>query len=98
MNCHECRQWIDDLLLRDPDEAPPADVALHLDECAECAREHALALETLEAITPGALVVASPRLKERIMAAIPAATLDEAQRGRPTRAEPSVPGIAARCG
>ena len=79
MNCHECRQWIDDLLLRDPDETPPADIALHLEQCPECAREHALALETLEAITPGNLVVASPRLKERIMAAIPTATLDEAQ-------------------
>ena len=33
MNCRECRQWIDDLLLRDPDEAPPADIALHLAEC-----------------------------------------------------------------
>ena len=37
MNCHECRQWIDDLLLRDPDEAPPADIARHLAECDECA-------------------------------------------------------------
>ncbi len=61
MNCQECRRWIDDLLLRDPD-----------DQCAECAREHALALETLEAITPRAVAVASPRLKERILAAIPA--------------------------
>lgn len=69
MNCRECRQWIDDLLLRDPDEAPPADVAQHLDSCGECAREHALALETLEAITPRTVAVASPRLKERIMAA-----------------------------
>ena len=47
-------------------------------DCDECAREHALALETLEAITPRALAVASPRLKERILAAIPAATLDAA--------------------
>ena len=78
MNCHECRQWIDDLLLRDPDESPPADIAQHLDECPECAREHALALETLEAITPGSVIVAPPRLKERIMAAIPAVALDEA--------------------
>jgi hypothetical protein len=76
MNCHECRRWIDDLLLRDPDEAPPADVAQHLDDCADCAREHALALETLEALTPRALAVASPRLKARILAAIPDATLD----------------------
>ena len=25
MNCPEFREWLDDLLLRDPDEAPPAD-------------------------------------------------------------------------
>ena len=73
MNCHECRQWIGDLLLRDPDEAPPADVAEHLVDCDECAREHTLALETLEAITPAGSTVASPRFKERIMAAIPVA-------------------------
>ena len=52
MNCQECRDWIDDLLLRDPDEAPPSDIARHLADCDECAREHALAVETLEAITP----------------------------------------------
>jgi hypothetical protein len=84
MNCPECRQWIDDLLLRDPDEAPPAEITRHLDGCAECAREHVLAMETLEAITPRALAVASPRLKERILAAIPDATLN----GRP--AEPAI--------
>jgi hypothetical protein len=86
MNCREYRQWIDDLLLRDPVEAPPADVAQHLGECGECAREYALALETLEAITPRAVAVASPRLKQRIMAAIPAATLDES--GIETAAQP----------
>jgi hypothetical protein len=88
MNCRECRDWIDDLLLRDPDEAPPGDVAQHLAECDECAREHALALETLEAITPSAVAIASPRLKERIMAAIPIdapyhAPTRTAQRSRP---------------
>jgi hypothetical protein len=78
MNCRECREWIDDLLLRDPDDAPPADVAQHLDECGECAGEHRLALETLEAITPRALAVASPRLKERILSMIPIAAPPEA--------------------
>src|SRR5262249_7724958 len=80
MNCHECRQWIDDLLLRDPAEPPPTDVARQLGEGDDCAREHALAMETLGAITPRAraLAVASPRLKERILAAIPDATLDGA--------------------
>jgi hypothetical protein len=78
MNCHECRQWIDDMLLRDPDKAPPADVARHLADCGDCAREHALALETLVAITPGRSMVASPGVKERIMNAIPIAMFDEA--------------------
>ncbi len=71
MNCHEFREWLDDLLVRDPDEAPPADLARHRDECDDCARQHALALETLEAITPKVLIGASPGLKERIMSAIP---------------------------
>lgn len=78
MNCRECREWIDDMLLRNPDEAPPADVAEHLAGCDECAREQALALETLEAITPRAVAVASPRLKERIRAAIPDTAFEEA--------------------
>jgi hypothetical protein len=66
------------MLLRDPDEAPPADVARHLADCDQCAREHAMALETLEAIAPSRSMVASPRLKERIMNAIPIAMVDEA--------------------
>jgi hypothetical protein len=85
MNCPEFREWLDDLLLRDPDDAPPSEIAEHLNECDDCAREHALALETLQLITPGALVVASPRLKQRILDAIPAAALV---------ASPSTKGIA----
>jgi hypothetical protein len=77
MNCRECRQWIDDLLLRDPDEAPPPDVVDHLSGCEACARGHALALKTLEAITPRAAAVASPRLKERILAAIPESAFED---------------------
>lgn len=69
MNCPECREWIDDLLLRDPDDAPPAEVAAHLMTCVDCASEHAMALETLEAVTPRTVVVASPRLKARLVAA-----------------------------
>lgn len=79
MNCPECREWIDDLLLRDLDEPPPADVADHLADCQDCARGRAQALRTLEAITPRAVFVASPRLKERLMAA----TLD----GVPVRSQ-----------
>jgi hypothetical protein len=76
MNCHEFRGWLDDLLIRDPGEATPADVARHLDECDACARRHALALETLAAITPKVLIGASPRLKEQIMRSIPSISLD----------------------
>lgn len=91
MNCRECRQWIDDLLLRDPDDAPPAGVAEHLAGCQGCAREYALALETLEAITPRAIAVASPRLRERILAAIPDTAFHEtpvAVQARPYRLAP----------
>ena len=76
MNCHECRLWIDDLVLRDPDEPPPASIIQHLTDCEDCAREHVLARETLEAITPAGLRIASSRLKERILSVIPDATLN----------------------
>ncbi len=76
MNCHEFRGWLDDMLIRDSDEATPADVARHLNECDDCARQHELALETLDAITPRNLIGASPRLKEQIMSSISSITLD----------------------
>ncbi len=78
MNCLEFRGWLDDFLIRDFSDDLPADVAFHLDECAECAREHALALETIEAITPTVCVGASTRLKERILSSIPATSINGA--------------------
>lgn len=74
MNCRATREWIGDLLFRDPDGPAPRAVALHLAECPDCAREQRLARETLEAITPshGGAVVASARFRERVLAAIPA--------------------------
>lgn len=76
MNCQECREWLDDLLLRDPAEAPPADVAEHLAACGECAKAHAAALQTLDLLTPHCRVTASARFKERILSSIPSEFAD----------------------
>src|SRR3569623_847604 len=71
MNCQACCEWLDDLLLRDPAEAPPADVAEHLAACGECATAHAAALETLDVLTPRCRDAASAEFKERILSWIP---------------------------
>src|SRR5271155_5543484 len=71
MNCLEFNEWLDDLLVREAGEPLPADVARHRAECAECARQHALALETVAALTPPVSLGASPELKKRILGSIP---------------------------
>src|SRR5947209_767627 len=81
MNCHECRRWLDDLLIREPGEAPAGDLARHLAGCAECAGQYAIALETVEAITPPARLGALSRLKERILDSIPASAPDNGRAG-----------------
>jgi hypothetical protein len=71
MNCHEFNEWLDDLLVREAGEPLPADVARHRAECAECARQHVLALEAVAALTPRVFPGASPELKKRILGSIP---------------------------
>src|SRR3569623_1065364 len=70
MNCQACCEWLDDLLLRDPAEAPPADVAEHLAACGECAAAHAAALETLDVLTPRCPITASAEFKERVLGSL----------------------------
>ena len=93
MNCPECRQWLDDFLVREPGTAPSPDIARHLTECAACAGEHALALETLAAIAPRVRIAASDRLKERLLTMIPVAAPDEARTAELDR--PGPPGLEA---
>jgi hypothetical protein len=76
MTCREFNDWLDDLLHREAGEPLPADVARHRAECAECAREHALALEAIAALTPPVSLGASPQLRQRIFGAIPTSTFE----------------------
>jgi hypothetical protein len=71
MTCVEFNEWLDDLLVREAGEPLPADVDRHRSGCAECARQHALALEAVAALTPPDSPGASPELKQRILGSIP---------------------------
>jgi hypothetical protein len=76
MTCLEFNEWLDDLLVREAGEPLPADVARHRAECAECARQHAIALEAVAALTPPVSIGASPELKKRILGSIPKSTFE----------------------
>ncbi len=71
MNCQACQTWLDDLLLREPAAAPPADVAEHLAACGECATAHAAALEALDVLTPRCRVTASAEFTKRVLGSLP---------------------------
>jgi hypothetical protein len=71
MNCLEFNEWLDNLLVRESGEPLPAGIARHRAECAECARQHALALETAAGLAPPVFPGASPDLKKRILDSIP---------------------------
>jgi hypothetical protein len=71
MTCLKFNEWLDDLLIREPGEPLPADAARHRAECAKCARQYALALEAVAALTPPVPPRASPELKKRILGSIP---------------------------
>ena len=70
MNCQECQDILDNLLVAEPSEAEHAALAEHLGKCPDCARQHAQARQALAAITPTSQFPVSHDLKERIMNAI----------------------------
>src|SRR3989304_5423569 len=70
MNCQECQEFLDDLLVAKPDAAVHAELVKHLEVCRRCAEEHALANEALASLAFSHTLRASPQLKERIMSAI----------------------------
>jgi hypothetical protein len=76
MNCNEFNEWLDDLLIREAGEALPANVGRHRAECATCARQHALALEVVAALTPPDFPGVSSDLKKRILSSIPPNSFD----------------------
>lgn len=70
MNCQQCQDILDNLLVAEPNPAEHAALAEHMEKCPDCARQYAQARQTLAAITPTGPIPISPDLKERIMAAI----------------------------
>jgi hypothetical protein len=70
MNCQECQDVLDNLLVAEPGAAEHAALAEHLEKCLDCARQHAQARQALAAITLTSQFPVSANLKERIMNAI----------------------------
>jgi hypothetical protein len=69
MNCRQCRELLDNLLVAQLTESERALLLEHAAECPECARQYKLAGEVLDCLTVCSDLRASPQLKERIMSA-----------------------------
>jgi hypothetical protein len=70
MNCSRVREYLDGLLIKDPDQSTPADVMAHLETCQTCSREYENAQETLAALQLSHSIHASDKLKEQIMSQV----------------------------
>jgi hypothetical protein len=70
MNCQQCQDVLDHLLVAEPTPAEDAALAEHFATCPDCARQYAQARQALAAITPTGPFAISDGFKERIMAAI----------------------------
>jgi len=70
MDCRECQELLDRLLIAEPAETEHAALARHLEACPDCSRQHADARQALAAIRPGRQLPVSHDFKERIMSAI----------------------------
>jgi hypothetical protein len=70
MNCQQCQDVLDNLLVAEPNAAERAALAEHLRICPDCARHYDEARQALAAITPTGPFPVSHELKEHIMAAI----------------------------
>jgi hypothetical protein len=75
MQCRECQEVIDNLLIAEPTEKQRFELAEHLEQCPDCARQYALAQEALAEITPLLALRASTNFKERVMSAISTASV-----------------------
>lgn len=85
MNCRQCREILDNLLVEPMDEATETELQGHVEQCDSCAREFAAAQQALAFLTPTHELRASPDLRKRIMNAI-ADTSFEPARPIPGRA------------
>ncbi|HEY4759181.1 MAG TPA: hypothetical protein VIH42_01235 [Thermoguttaceae bacterium] len=79
MQCPQCIELIDNLLIAEPTDAEHVEMVRHLLECPDCARQYALAQQALAAITPSIQLRASADFKERIMHAISSATAQQSK-------------------
>ncbi|MHB8898704.1 MAG: hypothetical protein ACYC6Y_08160, partial [Thermoguttaceae bacterium] len=79
MNCRQCREILDNLLVDPVGETTEAELRAHLDQCPECARQFAAAEQALASLTPTRRFRASPELREHIMNAISNATFENLQ-------------------
>lgn len=70
MNCRQILKYLDRLLVYTPGAPLPPYVAVHIESCSGCQREHAVAKHTLTAIQPCRAVEVPAQLKERIMSTI----------------------------
>ena len=77
MNCRQCRELLNNLLVARGDEATHAELRAHLDHCSDCAHEHAAAEQALASLTLSRDFRASPDLKERIMNSISQVTVED---------------------
>ncbi len=75
MQCRQFQELMDNLLIAKPTASEEAELAGHVRECPECARQYALAQQALAEITPSIALRASANFKERVMSAISSAAL-----------------------
>ncbi len=75
MDCRQCQELLDDLLVAEPTPAQRASLIQHTETCPECARQYQLANQVLAAMTPVAPLFNSAEFKERVMSAISDARL-----------------------
>lgn len=76
MECRQCLELMDNLIIAEPTSAEQAEMAEHLQKCPGCAHQYSLALQALAAITPSSSLRASTDFKERVMHAISSAQVD----------------------
>ncbi|HEX4143477.1 MAG TPA: hypothetical protein VHY91_07995 [Pirellulales bacterium] len=78
MNCRECQDVLDNLLIAEPVGVEEAALAEHLENCPDCAGQYAQARRALAALTAMDRLAASPDLKQRIIDAVAGASVPAA--------------------
>ncbi|HEY1784587.1 MAG TPA: hypothetical protein VGG30_03530 [Pirellulales bacterium] len=77
MNCQQCQDVLDNLLVAEPSASEGAAMAEHMRGCPDCAGQYAQARRALAALTVGNRLPASDDLKKRIMVAVAGAEMSQ---------------------